>query len=89
MVILCGPLTWCADFFRFVYENRKGAHGIFIFWLRKGVKVNLNEGEIKCDNCDGIGVIPPIKFDGESTSKDCLKCKGKGKLDWIKNARGI
>ena len=40
----------------------------------------LNESEVKCDQCDGTGVL--------SQGWMCPKCYGKGKLDWVTNAMG-
>ena len=40
----------------------------------------LNEGEVKCDKCNGTGTV----WRGFT----CQKCYGKGKLDWVSNAMG-
>lgn len=40
----------------------------------------LNEGEVKCDQCDGTGLWKKVH--------QCYKCLGKGKLDWVTNAMG-
>lgn len=61
--------------------------------------IELNEGEVICDKCDGEGLIPE-QIDNEITIrgfiyknpdfkfKMCDKCCGFGKLDWIENVVG-
>lgn len=52
----------------------------------KEKKLNLEEGEIICDKCNGRGVNP-IKNKFEFPIP-CNKCQGLGKLDWIENIVG-
>ena len=46
----------------------------------------LNEGEVICDQCNGIGYLSPRKDDLNKTT--CYKCLGAGKVDWVANAMG-
>jgi len=55
----------------------------------------LKKGEVKCDKCDGSGVIIKTKntmYKLEHISYDmktkCKHCKGDGYLDWIENVVG-
>ena len=45
--------------------------------------------KIKCSICEGSGKVSddPCKC-GRSKFKECEKCKGHGKLDWIENIVG-
>ena len=51
---------------------------------------DLKEGEIVCNKCGGTGrttvklAKPTINITGF-----CLKCSGRGKLDWIENITGV
>lgn len=50
---------------------------------------DLNDGEMICPKCNGVGFLNKIEFDDSSIYKDlCDKCQGTGKLDWIENIRG-
>ncbi|MCF8019901.1 MAG: hypothetical protein K9L62_10920 [Vallitaleaceae bacterium] len=46
--------------------------------------IHLNEGEMICDKCEGVGVIPP-KVQLNQLQMMCQKCQGTGKVDWIEN----
>jgi DnaJ-class molecular chaperone len=50
-------------------------------------KIHLNEGEMICDKCEGVGGIPP-KIQLVQLQTMCPKCKGSGKVDWIENIVG-
>jgi DnaJ-class molecular chaperone len=48
-------------------------------------KLKLKSGEVICDKCEGKGII--ISRDSKiPTVYTCIKCYGKGKLDWVDNA---
>ena len=50
---------------------------------------NLEEGEVICSKCEGVGFVDKIESDDTSIYKNvCPKCHGTGKLDWIENIRG-
>lgn len=55
----------------------------------------LKKGEIKCDKCEGCGSIIKInttmidyKHIDYEMMKECPKCRGEGKLDWVENVVG-
>jgi len=52
--------------------------------------MELENGEIICDRCNGSIVDPDQDF-GPQYSFDwgCKKCNGTGKLNWIQNVIGI
>jgi len=62
----------------------------------KATGLDLEEGELICDTCNGWGVIQKRKGEWPYTQpyvrsywvKDCEKCNGAGKLDWVENAVG-
>jgi RecJ-like exonuclease len=45
--------------------------------------LNLEIGEIRCDDCNGTGYIKI-----NENERKCYKCKGTGKLNWIENVFG-
>lgn len=56
----------------------------------------IPKNEIKCVECHGIGqVVTPFNFHDKHLghwvlrTNCCLKCHGKGRIDWIKNATGL
>jgi len=50
---------------------------------------DLEEGEMICSKCKGVGFLNKIKSENTSMYKDiCPKCQGSGKLDWIENVMG-
>ena len=52
-------------------------------------KETLEEGEVICSKCEGVGFVDKIKSDNTSLYKgSCPKCHGTGKLDWIENVLG-
>jgi len=48
------------------------------------MKLELEEGEIKCPKCKGKGYIK----DPRGFKTACVKCLGCGKIDWIENVVG-
>jgi len=86
---ICGPIVWGIVLFRYISKARGPAHERFKIWIEKGVKVDLNEGEMRCEICDGLGEVFDNTDPNDKFKKvGCRKCNGKGKLDWIENARG-
>jgi hypothetical protein len=50
---------------------------------------DLEEGELICSKCNGVGFLNKIESENTSIYKDtCPKCQGSGKLDWIENVMG-
>ncbi len=50
--------------------------------------MDLKPGEELCDKCKGVGaILKDIHTDSPSQNL-CLKCFGRGKLDWIENIVG-
>jgi DnaJ-class molecular chaperone len=47
--------------------------------------MKLNEGEVLCDNCNGSG---ESLFPYQALKKECTKCQGDGKLDWVEAVVG-
>ncbi len=45
----------------------------------------LEEGEEICSSCKGSGCHQTLN----TLASTCMKCNGKGKLDWISNAMGV
>jgi hypothetical protein len=41
---------------------------------------NCNEGEVKCEECDGNGTMRCVNCDGNGTN-ECSNCEGTGKID--------
>jgi len=59
--------------------------------------IDLKEGEIICDRCNGTGYRDisniPVRYNRKTglpffESTSCTICKGTGKLDWIDNVFG-
>jgi len=52
--------------------------------------LEIKDGEVICDRCDGEGKIETIKPDDYIAVYyiQCPKCRGIGKLDWIENIVG-
>jgi hypothetical protein len=63
--------------------------------------MNLRPGEVICDECNGVGDLGmthsvyeykssgnTVKFPGKLEIKECTKCFGAGKLDWIEAVVG-
>jgi len=50
--------------------------------------IELEEGEVICARCEGAGCLPSTIDAIDILQETCLKCNGKGKLDWISNAMG-
>jgi len=50
-------------------------------------EIELKEGELLCDQCEGRGTIPE-KDDPFMLARMCEKCQGDGKVDWIENIMG-
>lgn len=51
----------------------------------KVVKTKLKEYEKICPFCNGAGIIPRAVTELWL----CLKCNGRGKIDWIDKIKGI
>jgi hypothetical protein len=50
---------------------------------------DLNIGELICTKCDGGGSWPKKFAELEDLAwKECCKCRGSGKVDWIENIMG-
>jgi DnaJ-class molecular chaperone len=47
---------------------------------KRGQKVSLHDNETHCPSCSGTGMNPSVKIED---SIFCLRCKGKGKLNWV------
>jgi hypothetical protein len=54
-------------------------------------KIELNEdlGEVICDKCEGYGYSPPVIDDINTLQAVCVKCGGRGKVDWVNNVLGV
>ncbi len=53
------------------------------------MNITINEGEIRCSDCRGNGVISvKIGPGNRIRSSLCDKCQGEGKLDWVENIVG-
>jgi len=57
--------------------------------------MKLKKGEVKCDKCDGSGVLiktkntmVDLKHISYDMTYECPKCKGDGKLDWVEAVVG-
>lgn len=64
--------------------------------------MELKPGEVKCDKCNGTGIInnstyivklPGVNYTSTISSESligvkCKRCKGEGKMDWIENVVG-
>lgn len=51
--------------------------------------VEINEGEVICYKCKGSGKLIPDSYNlYTSYPRECDKCFGCGKLDWIENIVG-
>ena len=48
--------------------------------------MQLNEGEVICNKCDGAGAIAKKHHSDGIITVDCPKCYGTGKTDWVTNA---
>ena len=65
---------------------------------RKNERIELEEGELICSDCNGWGVVHREEGVGEwpydkpyyrnKWIKNCEKCKETGKVDWIENVVG-
>jgi hypothetical protein len=51
--------------------------------------VDLKQGEILCDRCNGSCINYDPEFVEIWGLTDCPKCWGKGKLSWVDNLVGI
>jgi len=49
--------------------------------------MKLNEGEMICNKCEGMGTLPSEQ-DPNTMAKICKKCFGHGKVDWLENILG-
>ena len=50
--------------------------------------VQLKEGEVICDRCQGTCHEPNSNDNDELCTEICGRCLGHGKLDWIENIVG-
>jgi len=53
--------------------------------------MQLNEGEVICDQCNGKGYEKYTEPKGNNfyiKKRTCIKCHGDGKLDWLENITG-
>ena len=58
--------------------------------------LKLKEGEVRCDECLGLGVKCYVEVDSDELGdiihiqdwSKCKKCLGDGKLDWVENMIG-
>lgn len=51
--------------------------------------IDLNEGEVWCPSCKGVGSHPPKPIGNYEVAAQCKKCNGHGKLDWIARVVGL
>lgn len=51
--------------------------------VEKNNPMQLNEGNVVCTECGGVGRVRAGNY-----RRNCLKCNGKGQLDWIENIMG-
>ncbi len=49
--------------------------------------MKIEQGEVICEHCNGIGKIPDL-FENTEIKVPCATCHGIGKLDWVENIVG-